>query len=519
MYNKIEVRNSCIVINDCEWDDYPKLINQFRLFERITHSYDYIGIYYDQEERKLYLSRGVDIWYVESVVGSKAVYTKDYYKYDDIGNCKLKVGPRDDRQKQILRFCLGMSEYKENEYASQLSINANTGFGKTYIAIATAAYYEMKTIIITYSVNWLNQWRERVLQYTGISKKEILFISGSASINKLMKMKDTSKYKIFMITHSTINSYATDNGWKSIGELFKHLRIGIKIYDEAHLNFANMSMIDFFTNVYKTYYLTATPGRSSEEEDRIYNLYFKNIASINLFDDEIDPHTKYICIKYNSNPTVFDIHECKNQYGLDRNKYMNYLVNKAEYYKLLTIVMDLALKVDGKCLIYIGTNNAITITYNYLVHHYPELYGNIGIFTTLVSKEEKEINKNKKIILSTTKSAGASMDIDDLKMTIVINEPFKSHITARQTLGRTRADNTFYIDCVDLGFKQLRRFYTYKRPIFDKYAIDCSEIFIRDPDLNYRYNSITERRIELYHHSLVNIEPQSLVQIPLVNFE
>lgn len=513
---KIEVRNSCICIHDYNWGDCPRLENQFRIFDRIVHNYGYIGIFFDQEEHILYLSRGIDIWFVEDCFKVRAVYNNNYDAYNDIGDCKLKVGPRDDRQKEILRFCLGMSEYRDNIHASQLSVNANTGFGKTYISIATISYFEISSIIITYSVSWLDQWKERIQQYTGIKKKEILMISGSAIINKLMKMKDTSKYKIFMVTHSTIKSYATEHGWKAIGELFKHLKIGVKIYDEAHLNFANMSMIDFYTNTYKTYYLTATPGRSSEEEDRIYSLYFKNIASINLFDDDIDPHTKYICIKYNSNPSVFDISECKNQYGLDRNKYTNYLVNKPEYYKLLTIVMDLALKVDGKCLIYIGTNNAIMITYQWLVNHYPELYGNIGIFTTLVSKEEKERNKEKKIILSTTKSAGASMDIDNLKMTIVINEPFKSHITARQTLGRTRANNTYYIDCVDLGFNPIRRYYTYKRPIFDKYAIDCSEINIRDTDLDFRYNTIMEKRINELQAPLVTFDntPQ-----PLVYFE
>ena len=282
--NKIEVRNSCIVINDYNWGDCPKIENQFRIYERITHQFLYLGIWYDEEDKRLYLSRGIDVWYVEDCIGAKAVYTKDYYKYDHIGNAKLKVGPRDDRQKEILRFCVGQGEYKNTEFASQLSVNANTGFGKTYISIATIAYFEIKSIIITYSVNWLNQWKERIQQYTGIKANEILLISGSASINRLLKMEDTSRYKIFMITHSTIKSYSTKYGWKAIGKLFEHLKIGIKIYDEAHLNFVNMAMIDFYTNVYKTYYLTATPIKSSEEENRIYNLYFKNVKAITLFD-------------------------------------------------------------------------------------------------------------------------------------------------------------------------------------------------------------------------------------------
>ena len=43
----------------------------------------------------------------------------------------------------------------------------------------------------------------------------------------------------------------------------------------------------------------------------------KNIPSIELFDDDIDPHTNYIAIKYNSNPKPSDVIACKNQYGLN----------------------------------------------------------------------------------------------------------------------------------------------------------------------------------------------------------
>ena len=472
-----------------------------------------MGMYYEEEFRLLFLPRSVDIWYLEQCFNCKAYIDKNFDSYEDIGNCKLKTKPRDDVQKEALRFTVGAQEYSENKYKSQLLVSLVTGKGKTYISIATIAFFEIKSIIITYSIQWLNQWKEKIMEYTGIKEKEILHISGSADINRLFNSKNTSKYKIFLISHSTIQSYASDNGWDSISRLFKHLRIGLKFYDEAHLNFDNMCMIDFFTNTYKTFYLTATPARSSEDENRIYARYYQNIPKIDLFDDDEDPHTKYIAIKYNSHPNPFDIARCKNAYGLDRNKYMEYLTTRPEYFKILTIVMDLALKQDGKTLIYIGTNSAIQYTYNWILMNYPELYDNVGIFTTLVSKEERMINREKRIILSTTKSAGAAVDIDGLKMTIVLNEPFKSHVTAQQSLGRTRAQNTFYIDCVDIGFMPLRRYYTYKRPIFDKYALSCSEIILRDNELDARYNNIRDYRLQMYHQPLVNFS------IPLVSFE
>jgi hypothetical protein len=156
--------------------------------------------------------------------------------------------------------------------------------------------------------------------------------------------------------------------------------------------------------------------------------------------------------------------------------------------------MDLALKCSGKCLIYIGTNKAILSTYYWLSMAYPELNNNIGIFTSMVSLEEKEEAKNKKIILSTTKSAGAAVDIYDLKMTVVIAEPFKSHVLTQQTIGRTRDSNTYYIDCVDIGFRQLLRYYNYKKPVIDKYCTSREQIILNRDELAVRSDKIVNAR-------------------------
>ena len=505
--SKIIVRNTCIIITDYNLGDCKAIENQFTIYERITHSTYHFGMYYDEEYRMLFLPK-VDISWIEKCLGiydsTEYQRNSDEFEYikDGVG---LKYPPRDDDQREALRFMTGTGEYGKYKNSRQLSVCLGTGKGKTYLSIAAVSYYEMKSIIITYSVNWLNQWAERIMEYTDITSKDIKLINGSAAINKLLKSKKTPKYKIYLVTHSTLNTYATSNGWESIGELFKKIKVGLKIIDEAHLNFANISMIDFFTNTYKTYYLTATPARSSEDENIIYNKYFKNIPSISLFDEEIDPHTRYIALKFNSHPTIYDIKQCKNAYGLDRNKYIDYLTNQPVYEKLLRIILDLALKNKGKCLIYIGTNKAIAYTAKWIKCHYPELYNDVGVFTTLVPKEEKEAQKEKKIILSTTKSAGAALDIADLKMTVVLDEPFKSHVLAQQTLGRTRADETFYIECIDIGFSQIKRYYYYKRPIFDKYALSCSDLPMRDSELNARYDKIIAER------SMINSTPQSFI--------
>lgn len=500
--DKIIVTNSAIIVNDYEPGDCTKLENFFRIYEPVTHSYRYIGMYYDKDNKRLYLPRGLDVWYVENLFGESAkILRNEFNPYYIFNECMIDRLPRDDVQKKALRFMLCKGEYTNLETKSQFSVNLATGKGKTYLAIATIMYLGIRGIVIASTVGWLEQWRDRALEYTDMSNKGVYMISGSNNINRLMRMtpKQLSQIKMFLVTHATLRNYAEEHGWESIGDLFSKLGIGIKMYDEAHLDFQNLCMIDYFTNVWRTYYLTATPGKSNDDENRIYKLSFKNVPSIDLFDENTDPHTKYVAIFFNSKPTPSQISNCKNKYGLDRNKYTDYVVDQNEFHKLSTVVLDLANNLapdpNDKILIYIGTNSAIFRFKEWAEVNYPELKGNIGIYTSVMSKEEKEnARNNKRIILSTTKSAGAALDIYGLKVTICLAEPYKSEIIAKQSLGRTRDNNTFYFDIIDTAFDACRRFYYKKLAVFEKYALDCSKVSLPPNELNVRYETIINSR-------------------------
>ena len=508
--SKIDVYNTAIVINDYELGSHPTLENYFKIRVPVTKTYStyrHFGIHYDEENKKLYLPRGIDIWLVEKIIGEEAkIHVNEYIKYDKYDNFKIKSLPRDDDQKKALRFMLGKEEYRHVAGKSQLSVNLNTGKGKTYLAISAIVFSGIKSMIIMYSENLIQQWKKEILKYTNLNPKQVCIIEGSGSIHRLMAKNDNNAV-IYLVTHGTLKSYGDRNGWDKVGELFEYLKIGIKIFDEAHQNFENMMMIDYYTNVYRTYYLTATSLRSSDDENRVYQLSFKNVPSIDLFNQDEDPHTVYTSIKFHSKPTPIEKSNCKNQYGLDRNKYTNYLVDKPIFYKVLTILMNIILKrtaYGGKCLIYIGTNSAIEKVYNWMNNNYPELYNNIGILSTLADEEHRRLAVNKRIILATTKSAGAGLDIKGLKLTIVLAEPFKSEILARQTLGRTRDKDTEYIELVDIGFPQCSKYYSQKKHIFLKYALSCREIVMKDDYIESKSSELTALRAIPVWNSLFN---------------
>lgn len=491
---KIEVLQTSIIINDYNLGDYPTLEKNFKIFDPIRFVEEYKGLVYEEENKRLILPRGIDVGYLERTFNSIPSMNFNKDPIGKINDVYIKYLPRDDRQKEALKFILGEGEYFKNKQKSQLSVNLNTGAGKTYVSIMTIAYLCLKSMIIMGSVSWIDQWKERIMEYTDIKSNEIYIISGHASIVHLLK-SDKDKYKIFLASHNTIKSYGDNYGWNKVSELFKYLEIAIKIYDEAHLNFDNMVNIDYYTNSYKTLYVTATPARSDRRENNIFKLYFKNIPSIDLFDEDKDPRTSYIALRFNSRPSAIDISSCKNAYGLNRNGYADFISTNENFRKIIRIVLDMTIRLEGKILIYVGTNKAINNIVSWIIENYPEYEQFIGIYTSVV-KENKELALDKKFIFSTTKSCGAAMDIKGLKATVVLAEPFKSEVLARQTLGRTRDKGTYYIDIVDDGFIELKRYYHYKKNIFSRYAVKCSEVYLDNKELELKNMEIMSKRFK-----------------------
>lgn len=492
--HKIVVKHSCIIINDYTPGDCTKLEGYFTLFDRTTHSKYTKGIIYDEKTKQLRLPRGLDVYILESLFQCQAMIDMNCDEYETIDQILMRYTPRDDNQKKTLRFILGKDEYRHNETKSQLCVNNNTGSGKTYVASAMIAVTLLKTIVISSTRGILSQWVDRLTEYTNVDPRDICIISGTGMINRLLATGG-GKYKIFLICHKSLSSYASTKGWEAVGRLFQTLKIGLKIYDEYHLCFDNMILTDAYTNTYKSLYLSATPLLSNQEENRIYAYAFKNIASIELFDEEKDPHTAYVAIKYNSRPTPRQISECRNQYGLDRNKYASYIVQQPEFELLLWYIMNIVSHTKGKVLIYVQTNAAILVIYNWIIEHYNEYTYELGIYTSIIDPQIKESNLNKKIILSTTKSCGAAMDIKNLKKTIILAEPFKSEVLARQVLGRTRDDNTICIECVDMAFNQIYRYYKEKQPIFDKYATSRRDLVLNHATLLAKVEGIQYQRM------------------------
>lgn len=472
----IHAKFTSIVIPDYELGSQKKLEKSLSIYNEIYFRDEPVGYYYDHESRQLFLPRGLDLEYLENIFNLPVYVDSNFDPYEK-ASYKLKVEPRNDIQRKSLSFLLGYDEFEYTKKHSQLALTLPTSTGKTYVTIAALSFMKVKSIIITHNNNIKQQWYGSFLKNTNIDERLILDIKGSSVINKILKFDKKLPYKVFLINHRTIFSYAKKNGWNSITELFKKLQVGVKVYDEAHLEFGNLFKTDIYTNTRKTFYLSATFGRSESHENKVFNLVFKNIAKFGKeAKKELRKHIIYTIIYFNSNPNVEDRASIKGRKGwLDRNKYSDYLMDKDIAFELLDYLMKFFADKEGKKLIMSSKIQSTEEIYKYLSDNYPNL--SVGIYNSKVKEKEKSLLCD--IISTTPKSLGTGTDIPGLR--VVINfEPYSSEISANQYSGRLREyssdQNTVYVELVDRGFPQIVRMCNRRISTFKKNGYKVFEI-------------------------------------------
>ena len=461
-YPKLKVYKTHIEITDYLLGENTQLENRLSKFDKIYFRYIPIGYIYDQDRRSLLIPSGVSSNMVSRMTDRPIEVEDEVDPYDNI-SIRLKTLPRSELQKESIAFMLGEGQYSTYKRYSQLVLNLDTGEGKTYIAIASICIKQMKTIIIIDNNTVRDQWFDSLLKYTDIDKRSIYHFTGSSACDMIINKPDKFKqYKVFITTHSTLKSYGDRNGWNKVHELFKNLKVGLKIYDEAHLNFSNIVRVDCYSNTKFTYYLTATLGRSDVSENFIYDTCFKSIPKYIQKERtkyQGKPYIVYLVYTYKSNPTFDNIAKLKNKYGFNMMKYSEYQLVDDEYFfpNILKLTTSIAVDKGLKTLVLTSTINGVEDIADYLSKEIPD-----KIITKYHSKIDDEVKKNAKdadIIISTMKSMGTGVDIPGLRA-IINTESYKSKIITEQALGRLRKpeDNSvcLYIEMVDKAFSTIR---------------------------------------------------------------
>ena len=433
------------------------------------------------KNKKLYIPRGLSLDKLSSTFGVVPNTSFTHDKYSSFKKYDIIIKPKDDLQLEVIDFLTSRGKFMNGNLYSQFGLHTNTGTGKTYCACNSILQMRIKTIIITHQDKIKNQWIETFKKISDIPENELININGTTVMDKIIEEKFDGS--IYFVNHQTINNYAKINGWDGLREFFKKTKIGIKIYDEAHKFFSNILMIDYFSNVYRTYYITATFTRSNYMENRVFKQAFANVYKYGMeTKKDMRKHVIYVPVIYNSNPSQQMLTKMQTAYGFSSYAFIDYALHIDENKTLENVLLQVMSRVyneEGKHLVVSPKIESVNILSKCLSDYFME---DVAIIHSKLDKNTDEMYENitsRRLISSTIKSLGTGVDIPGLRYLYCL-EPHSSKSLTEQLVGRLREyssdKNTVFFDFFDTGVPQMYLMYKSHMNVMKNIAVEIKEI-------------------------------------------
>jgi superfamily II DNA or RNA helicase len=434
---------------------------------------DNIFIYTDDDKNIVYLPTGLQHIVEDKFKIKIEDNSKSYWEYNTITKPeKNPFTPRDQMQIDIIKFTIDNTKDGRN-----IGIIAPPGGGKTAMTCSCAIEVGLKTLIIVPTTNVRGQWKDTLIKMFGVPASNITEVD---SPEKFINVKTD----FCIILQASLNAI---NKKYDLEKVMKTNKFGTKIIDEAHMYFNNTIKIDGSSNIKNNWYLTATFGRSAEEENKLYHQMFSDIEIFRVKDKEPTlfnrkpgnvygqkPHMNVFMYWAPSGLTDDEIKSVSTskrynerddkwiRYGISIPKYTELVIpsdHKSLFIRKILNIVNIASKVPyGRMLILSPTIDSVEILAKYIREMFPKYF--VGTIHSRNTKEDNDATKDKAdIIISTVKSSGTGFDVKDLSV-LISAEQFKSAILAEQVSGRLRrrpdGRDTYMYDVVDASVPQLR---------------------------------------------------------------
>ena len=398
---------------------------------------------------KLYLPKGTPISMIEDLTGVKAnLNTKSDPSEKMSRQYTALYDPRDELQERSIEFLT-------KESGNQLALNLIMGMGKSYVAAYSAIQLKEKTLVITHNEGIKHQWINTFHKMFDCKPNKLINLVGSSVMEGIME-DNVEPGDVYFVNHQTIRSYLSNTNSYMLHKFFKKLKIGIKIYDESHLEFANILLIDFFSNTKRTWYLTATFDRSDKSESICFNRAFSSVKAFGEYESKevVTKHVVYHVVNINSRASGKDRARIFGYRGMTAASYGHYAFThdtKHTAYNAIMIILEKLKDVEGKILIFVPLIDIV----DDLASKLRKLTGKkVAAYHSQIDKKEKESAVKSDIIISTIKSMGVGRDLPGLRCVICL-EPIASKVVASQLIGRLRPygedKQTYFFDVVDIS--------------------------------------------------------------------
>lgn len=473
----LDVYNTHMELYPYVKDDYPVIEKDYTAVDKFSGGEFPCG--YMIEDGKLYLPRGTHIAKIERICDVKAKYILESDPSEKMNRQHYSLfDPRDELQEESIKFLKGPDH--------QLGLTLTTGKGKTFTVAYASTELGLRTIIITPNEALKQQWIATYHKMFDYRPRDLMNIAGSNIMDGIMEdMYDLPE--VYFVNHQTLRSYLTSNNGYMLHKFFKKINVGIKVYDESHLEFANILLMDFFSNTDRTWYLTATFSRSDKTEAACFKRAFSSVNEFGYAQSLMvtQKHVIYHIVRINSHINPKDRSIAIPFSGMTAASYGKYAffrdINQTAYNVILAILRILD-NVEGKILIFVPLIDAVDDIVKKLKKDYPNK--SVAAYHSKISKDEKESAERKDIIVSTIKSCGTGRDIKGLRA-VICAEPIASKVQAEQLFGRIRPykvtnkkgeeelKDTYFFDIIDVCLHPINYWW---RARFKKYEALAKEV-------------------------------------------
>jgi superfamily II DNA or RNA helicase len=464
-------RNSYVVRNvNFESKEFKNINYNYSLYDKVVHKYTFTA--FTKIDNDLYFPSSMGIEELKKYFPKEDIITnyKTTAKADTI-SYNMKHQPRDDLQKNAISFLMAM---KDDDNQRERFLSLATGSGKTFVTIYVVSKFKKKPFIIVDTLELADQWKREFLNHSNLKEDDIVILSGSEIVEKEKKKPSA---KAYIAIHRTLGNMMEED-YNSINILMNKLKIGIRVFDEAHVNFKNVCMINSLSNVEYTIFLTATPSRSNFTDDYLYGKLFRRIPYFNGKDISDEKYHTVVLYKMDSKPSLEEKIAVKTKYGFNASRWASFIEETGyEFFweSLEEIIEKFKLKERNmKVAIMLPTISLIKKVQKGL----EELGLEVGIFIGEVKKEDREEALKKKFILTNDKIFDKGIDVKDLE--ILINYvPFGSLVKTEQIIGRLRYGKekaSILIDVTDIGYEECLRQMKLRKRFYKKKAKKIIEI-------------------------------------------
>ena len=391
-----EIKSKCTMIPKCNFGDFDQI--PIKLYIE-TDNLLVLPFYFAKEYFCLDLN----------------LVQKKLDNYTQINVFDTDIILRPDQQK-VLSVC-------EQELAKDIGggiLTLGTAFGKTILSLKMFSYFKLKTIVVVNTVQLINQWIDNIRRH--IPGARIGILRGTK-----IQLHDVD-IVLATIQSITIKKSITHTDFSTFG---------MCIIDEIHNIASNVfSSIMFKIRPKLMFGLTATLERKDEMHHLIH-YYIGDVIYSNIATNKKQPSIIHV-YKYTGASSVE--YKLRDQITANVSKMLTNIAQDNERnILLLGIIKELLL--DPERYILVISDRL------YILHFLNKMIPDSGLIIGKITKEQSEINKQKRVVLGIYKLANEGFNVPNLN-TLVFATPRSS---IEQSIGRIyRKEHTVVPIIVDI---------------------------------------------------------------------